>query len=100
MTELPRLIDGELDDLLRARRKGDLAGRRRGVAPADDELDGLAHLGELDAQRIQDVRGHTFALAHQSEKKVLGADVVVIEADRLVLREREHPLWAGVEATE
>ena len=100
VAELASLVDRELDDLLRAWRKRDLAGRRRGVAAADDELDRRADLRQLDAERVQNARRDAFALADQPEEEVLRSDVVVVETDGLVLGKREHSLRAVVEAVE
>ena len=84
----PRLVDGQLDDLLGARRQADLADDRA-IAPADDELDRAADLGQLDAHVLEHARGDAFALAHQAEQQVLGADVVMVEALGLILRQGE-----------
>src|SRR5512132_2445274 len=100
VTELARFIDRELDDLLRAWAQRNLTRRERGVAPADDLLDARAQVGQGDAERVQGLRGYAFALTRQAQQEMLGADVVVVEADRLVLREGEHALGAVVEAIE
>src|SRR5207302_5133625 len=55
---------------------------------------------ELYTERIEHARGDALALADQAEQEVLRPDVVVVEADRLVLGEREDPLGAVVEAIE
>src|SRR6185503_5832036 len=81
-------------------RQRDLAGGRGRVAAADDELDGRAHLRQLYTERVQDAGGNALTLADQPQKQVLRADVVVVEADGLVLREREDTLGAVVEAVE
>ena len=60
------------------------------LAAADDELDRRAHLGQLHAHVAQHPRGDAVALAHQPEQQVLGADVVVVEALRLFLGQRQH----------
>ena len=88
VAEAARLVDGELDDPLRARRQPDLADDRPIAAP-DDELDRGADLGQLDVHVLEHARGDALALAHQAEEQVLGADVVVVEALRFVLRERQ-----------
>ncbi len=88
VTEAAGLVDGELDDALGAGRQPDLADDRP-VAAADDELDGRAHLGQLDVHVLEHARGHALALADEAEQEVLGADVVVVEALRLVLSERQ-----------
>ena len=80
-----RLVDRQLDDLLRPWRQADVAGNRA-VTAADDELDGAAHLVELDTQIPEYLGRDAFALAHEAEQKVLRADVVVVEALRLLLR--------------
>ena len=100
VAQLAGFVDRELDDLLGAWRKRDLAGRRRGVAAADDELDGRADLGELDAERVQNARRDAFALADEPEEEVLRSDVVVVETDGLVLGKCQHSLRAVVEAIE
>src|SRR5438093_13014810 len=100
VTELARLVDRELDDLFRARRARGLARRGRGVAAADDELDRLTHFGELHPEGIEHPCRHALALTHQPEKEMLGSYVVVVEADRFILRESQHPLRAIVEAIE
>ena len=82
------LVDGQLDDPLGARGQPDLADDRT-VAAADDELDGGAHLGQLDVHVLEHARGDALALADQAQEQVLRADVVVVEALRLVLRERQ-----------
>ena len=95
-----RFVDRQLDDLLGPRRQADLAGNRA-VAAADDELDGAAHLVELDAQVAQHLGRDAFALAHEAEQQVLRADVVVVEALRLLLRKLQdlaRPLGEFVEA--
>ena len=83
-----RLVDGQLDDALGARRQPDLA-HDRPVAPADDELDRGAHLGQLDVHVLEHARGHTLALADEAQEQVLRADVVVVEPLRLVLSQRQ-----------
>ncbi len=50
VAELAGLVDGQLDDLLGARRKGDLARGGGRVAAADDEFHGGADFGELHAK--------------------------------------------------
>src|SRR5437867_23041 len=82
VTELTSLVDRELDDLLDPRRQRDLARRRRRVAAPDGELDRRTDLRELHTQRIEHPRRNALALAHESEKEMLSADVVVVEADR------------------
>ena len=86
--EAARLVDGELDHALGPRRQADLSDDRP-VAPPDDELDRGPHLGQLDVHVLEHARRDTLALAHEAEKQVLGADVVVVEPLGLVLGKRQ-----------
>ena len=85
-----RLAQGELEDLLGARREGDLA-LRGFLAGADDAHDGGAHLFDGHFERVEDARRDTLLLAQEAEEQVLGADVVVLERPRLFLGE-DHDL--------
>ena len=86
VAEAAGLVDGQLDDPLRARRQADLADDRA-IAAADDELDGGPDLGQLDVHVLEHTRGHALALADEAQEQVLRADVVVVEPLRFVLRE-------------
>ena len=73
-----------------------LAVRAAGLA---EHLDGLgAHLFQVDAQALQHAGGDAFALADQAQQQVLGADVVVVQATRLVHRQLDHLLGARRQA--
>src|SRR5438067_5107914 len=98
--ELARLVDGELDHLFRPRRERDLGRRRRRLTASDLKLDRRSDLCEIDAKRIERARRDTFAFTHEAEQQVLDTDVVVVEADRLVLREGEDAFRAVVEPVE
>ena len=89
VAELQRLAQRELEDLLGAWREGDVA-RRRLAAVADDLLDLRAHGFERDAERLERLRRDALALVDQPEQDVLGADVVVVEQARFLLREDHH----------
>ena len=100
VAEAAGLVDRELDDALRARRQPDLADDRAIPAP-DDELHRRADLGELDVHVLEHARRDALAFAHEPEQQMLRADVVVVEALRLVLRERQdlaRPVRELVEA--
>ena len=86
VAQAARLVDGQLDDSLGARGQADLTDHRP-VAAADDELHGRADLGEFHVHVLEHARRHALALAHEAEEQVLGADVVVVEPLRFVLRE-------------
>ena len=88
VAEAARLVDGELDDPLGARRQPDLADDRP-IAATDDELDRGPDLGELDVHVLEDARGDALALADEAKEQVLRADVVVVEPLRFVLSERQ-----------
>ena len=69
-------------------RQADLADDRPVTAP-DDELDGRPHLGQLDVHVLEHARRDALALADEPEQQMLGADVVVVEPLRLILRKRQ-----------
>ena len=89
VVEAPRLVHRQLDHLLGARGQPDVAGDRA-VAAADDELDRAAHLVQVDAEIGEDLRRHALALTDEPEQQVLGTDVVVVEALRLLLGKLQH----------
>ena len=88
VAEAAGLVDRQLDDPLRARREPDLADDRAVPAP-DDELDRGPDLRELDVHVLEHPGRDALALPDEPEQQVLGADVVVVEPLRLVLRERQ-----------
>ena len=88
VAELEGLAHGELEDLLAARREGDVAGGG-GLSLADDLNDLAAHGVQGDIHGLQGLGGHSLALVDEAEKEVLGADVVVVQGPRLVLREHD-----------
>ena len=61
---------------------------------SDDEPDGRADLGQLDAQAGEHASRDPIRLADETEEDVLGPDVVVVEALRLLLGKREHAAGA------
>jgi len=67
-------------------------GATAGPGKHADDL--VADLLGVGVEVEQDARGHALVLAHQAEQDVLGADVVVAEAQRLAQRELEHLLGA------
>ena len=99
VTELQRLAQRELEDLLGTGREGDVTGRSRSSV-TDDLLDLRANGFERDAERLEGLRRDAFALVDQSEQDVLGTDVVVIEKAGLLLREDDHPSGSVGEALE
>ena len=54
-------------------------------------LDGLgAHFFEIDAQAFQDPGGNAFALAHQPQEQMFGANVVMVQTARFIDRQFDH----------
>ncbi len=95
VAEAASLIHGQFDDFLGARGKTDLT-HHRAVAAADDELDGGADLVQLDAEVRKDLGSDAFSFTNQSEKEVLRADVVVVEAEGLFLgKSKDAPRSLG-----
>ncbi len=52
----------------------------------------VAHLVQVDAERLEHARGDALALAHETQQEVLRADVVVAQAARLVDGQLDDPL--------
>ena len=89
VAQAQRLAQRELEHLLRARRERDLPGGDL-LAGADDAHDLRAHALDGDVEALEHARGQALLLAQQAEQDVLGADVVVLERPRLLLRENDH----------
>ena len=89
VAELQRFAERQLEDLLGAGGERDVA-RRRGATVTDDLLDLGAHGFERDAERLERLGGHSFALVDQAEQDVLRPDVVVVEQARFFLRQDDH----------
>jgi len=89
VVELARLGHGELEHLLGARGIGQFAERDRGLPLPDRLFHPLVNLIEVDVQ-VGEYRGcDSLPLADEPEEDVLGPDVVVLEADRLLARHRQ-----------
>ena len=89
VAQAQRLAQRQLEHLLGARRERDLPGGDL-LAGADDAHDLRAHALDGDVEALEHARGETLLLAQQAEQDVLGADVVVLERPRLLLRENDH----------
>jgi hypothetical protein len=83
----------ELQHLLRTWRKRNLTGADLLTRP-DNPQYLLAYLLNRDTERTQHLRHYAILLTKQAEQLVLGADVVVLESPRLLLRE-DHDLAGG-----
>ena len=55
----------------------------------------MAHLVQVDAERLEHARRDALALAHETQQEVLRADVVVAQATRLVDGQLDDPLGTG-----
>ena len=60
--------------------------------PESTAITALRTFRGVNVEVEQDAGAHAFALAHQAEQDVLGADVVVTERECLAQRELEHLL--------
>ena len=89
VAEAERLAQRQLEHLLGARRERDLPGGDL-LAGADDPHDLRAHALDGDVEALEHARREALLLAQQPEQDVLGADVVVLERSRLLLREDDH----------
>ena len=94
-----RFLEGELDHLLDTRSRNDLLDDDSLVS-AEDELDGVAYLADLQAQVGQGLSANPVAIAHQAQQEVLGANVAVVRALGLLLGERQYVLGALAEPLE
>ncbi len=86
--ELARFFEREFDDALGARREDHLLLNRL-TAAADDGFDFLAHLRQVDAERLEHFCGEAFTFGNDAEQNVLGSDVVVTEPLRFFLGEND-----------
>lgn len=90
VAELEGLSERKLQDLLRPRSEGDVAGR--GLLPlTDDLLNLLANSLERNPEALQGLSGDTLTLVDQAQEDVLGADVVVVEHPGFFLSQDDNP---------
>ena len=80
MVERLRFLAREREDLLHARRVGNVADHLRLRAGADLLLDLHADGLEVEPHLLEDIDGDALAELDQPEQQVLGAHVVVVEA--------------------
>src|SRR5437879_6443394 len=84
------LLDGVFDDLLGPGTPRQFARAGRVRPRHHNLLDFAANPVEIDGQVLQDVRSDTGTLPYQTQENVLGADVLVIEALRLLVGQLHH----------
>jgi hypothetical protein len=99
VAELQRLAQAQLEDLLGARREGDVAAGGL-LALADDLLHLLAHGVQGDAEGLHRLGGDALPLVDQAEEDVLGPDVVVVEHPGLFLSQDDDAAGAVGEPLE
>ena len=91
VTELERLTQRELEDLLGPGGERDVSTRSLRTL-ADDLDDLLSHRFEADPHRLSRATGcDALALVDEAQQDVLGSDVVVVEKSRFFLREDHNP---------
>ena len=93
------LLEGNLDDLLDPRGWDDLLDDDPFVA-AENGLDRLADLADLDAQVTENLGREALTLAQQSQQKMLRPDIAVVRPFGLLLRERQDLFRAFCESLE
>ena len=90
VAQLSRFVDRKLEHALGARRERDLADRERAAGRGDHALHRLADGVQVESQIIQNGGGDAFSFPDDSEEKVLGPDVIVLQPGRLFAREVHH----------
>src|SRR6266487_1227052 len=89
MIEATCFIHSELNHLFRAWSESKLTENDT-LAPSNDRFNGMTDLVDFDAQIAEHLRGNALPFAYQSQKKMLCADVVVLEVPRFFLRQRQN----------
>ena len=97
MIERLRFLAGEREHFLHARRVGNVADHLRLRAGADLFLDFHADGFEIEPHLLEHVDGDALAELDQAEQKMLGADVIVVEAIGFLASERQDLLGARSE---
>ena len=92
VVQVAGFLDRVVDDLLGPRRVGEPAHDDLFSARSvlDDLLDFEPDLAEVDVEVLEDVGGDPRAFLHQPEQDVFGADVLVVEALRLLVGQLHH----------
>src|SRR5262245_26350242 len=90
MIERAGFLDHVLNDSYRARREWWFTGVGLVKPWYHELLDLRPNVPQIGAEVFEDVGGNAVALLDQAQKDVLGPDVVVIEAPRLLARQLHH----------
>jgi hypothetical protein len=85
VVEVPRLLDGVLDDAFGPGGVGQLAHGDHFGSAFDKLFDLQAHLAQVDAEVLEHVRPDPGTLLDQSQEDVLGSDILVVEPLRLLI---------------
>src|SRR6266478_5670145 len=88
--EIASLLYRAFDDFLGLWRSEQLTHNHRVGYGLDDFLDLQPDLAEVDVEVFEDVGCDSGALLDQAEEDVLGVDVLVVEALRLLVGELHH----------
>jgi hypothetical protein len=88
MIQSSRFIYGKLYHFFRTRSESDLTGNDMPSTPYN-RLNGVTYLVYLDAQVSEHLSSNALTLTHQSQQKMFCADVTMLEALRLFLRQRQ-----------
>jgi hypothetical protein len=99
VTEIQRFAQRQLQDLLGARGKRNLAAGGL-LARPHDVNDLLTDPIDRDAEGVEDMGGGALVLSQQPEQDVLGTDVIVLQRPRLFLGENDDPPGALCEFLE
>src|ERR1700687_2033534 len=89
MAHPARLFEGNFDHLLDARSRHDLLQDGEPLVSAEQGLQRLADLIDLDAEAVKDFGCYPICLSQQPEQDVLRADVAVVGPFRFFLCERQ-----------
>ncbi len=90
MVEVAGLFHRVFDDFFGSRCLGQLAHRHHVGTRLDDLFDFQTDFPQVDVEVLEHIRRDAGAFLHQSEQDVLGADVFVVEALRLLVGELHH----------
>ena len=99
VAELHGLLNGELDEAFGAGGKGDVSDNGP-LTTGNGEREDFAHAREVDADTGKHASTDAVGFGDDAEEQVLGADVVVVEADGLFLSQDEDSFGALGEAGE
>src|SRR5215472_414411 len=89
MIEAACFVNCQFDHFFGTRCKPYLA-KNDAISAANDKFNSTAYLMKFDAQVVQYSSRDTIALAHKTQQKMFGANVVVLESLCLLLGQTQH----------